>query len=757
METGKLVRHEAAAAVKAQDAVERARNSIQVWKYSYDKFGDYDVANNRARNSEVAAVMPTIHAEHCPPDGKPRVTPPWNDEEESFFEYLELVAACCQRIFQFGNAGIVRVPRCVSVLKDVTEINLNDNKIMLIPAELVSLPNLRRLFLANNKIKMIPDMSGSVNLEVLDVRQNALSGVPMGIGQCQKLAVFDAEKNKIKDFRDLAQCLNLDFINLNRNLIKIVPGELVLLEKLQYMQIKHNPIVNLPPHIYIQGMAAIMAYINDQTNLEASLQTSSIRADFLNLIASAASLTDFELISTKAAPEIAISFPYKEKTLLDRIDAPKVLALLLTNDALKTPHPTSVKVHSLFLISRLPILRDRVIEAVKSGKAALSLSVTPKDLNTLIRFIYSDSYDKPTPPSQETAEALSKRAPKRCNIPEVETLRHTLVQSWRGDLLNTVDLGKEFQLPYLSTLAMKAMGAIESETSPFATSTFARDLEILLPTSKPRKDVSMPELNMEDAMRYITEGFSELSMLGGQLDPSALPSFASFSSAPVDSPSAVATDCTEGVRSAVWAPNDIAFRIVNDPGAPLIGAHKTILSARSPYLHTMLTGGLIESTQTIIDMSDISYDTLKAIVEFCYRDDVTDIHGEMIMELLMKARLFGMDRLLSFVESIVGYSLDVSNVTGILSVAYMYSLPRLFKAAKFFVVSNWSKVTSDSSWEDLSEDIRAKLTKVAIKWGIADPKANDTLEAESGEHVEIRNALPLPSEDLDSEETLVEA
>ena len=140
----------------------------------------------------------------------------------------------------------------------------------------------------------------------------------------------------------------------------------------------------------------------------------------------------------------------------------------------------------------------------------------------------------------------------------------------------------------------------------------------------------------------------------------------------------------------------------------------------------------MESQQVVIDMCDISYDTLRTIVEFCYSDDASDIHGEMIMELLMKARLFGLDRLLGFVESIVGYSLDVTNVSSILSVAYIYSLPRLAKATKFFALSHWSQVTSDPSWQDVEEEVRKKLTLTAIKWGVIgdvvmlEPKAEET-------------------------------
>jgi hypothetical protein len=117
-------------------------------------------------------------------------------------------------------------------------------------------------------------------------------------------------------------------------------------------------------------------------------------------------------------------------------------------------------------------------------------------------------------------------------------------------------------------------------------------------------------------------------------------------------------------------------------------------------------------------MQDISYPTLKAIIEFCYTDDVVELEPDWVMELLMKSRLFGIDRLLAFIQSVVGYSLDVQNVCGILTTAALYSLAPLAKATKFFVLTHWNQVTADPSWSDVSITIKTNLTETARKWGV---------------------------------------
>ena len=696
-------------------------------KEAIDQWRVFHEAGAKPKNTSayalVSELMPKLQNERFPP-GKPVQ---WTESESALWDYLEIVACFGQRHFQYANAQLTRIPlQAFSHLATVEEINLSGNKIVVIPIELVSLPNLRRLFLHHNQIRVIPDMGGCVNLETLDVRHNQLVEVPTGIGACVKLQGFDAEKNRIRAFGELVQCESLDFINLSNNLIKVVPSELTGLSKLRYMQLKHNPIVNLPPHVYIQGMAAIITYITEHSNLSDEVEASSIKSDFLTLLSST-DLTDIEITANKSDTSPTVVLPYSDETTLAKIDVDKVSSLLKLSHSSAPVHPTSVKVHSLVLLARLPILRDRISKLLNESKQAhdtgktispiiptLSLSISPLELHILLKFIYADSFEAIAPPTQPEVSALAKKSTEILNVQETETLRHSLVHHWRSRLLDSLSLSKEYQLAYLGTLASKALGIVETPEAPFATSRIAQDFKDILPASTAEPSAEH-EWNTDEAMKNISEGFNELS-LHGQDTP--IPSPANASSASPSATASFAEGHRTGIKCPAFAPNDIAFRIVNEPNAPLIGAHKSILCARSKYLHSMLTGGLIESRQTIIDMSDISYDTLKAIVEFCYTDDVSELHGEMIMELLMKARIFGLDRLLGFVESIVGYSLDISNVASITSVAYLYSLTRLAKAAKFYILSHWTQVTEDSSWAELRPEIRQKLTETATKWGI---------------------------------------
>jgi len=163
---------------------------------------------------------------------------------------------------------------------------------------------------------------------------------------------------------------------------------------------------------------------------------------------------------------------------------------------------------------------------------------------------------------------------------------------------------------------------------------------------------------------------------------------------------------------------DASFAFPLHPEVPLLHAHKVVLCARSKFFRTMLTGGLLESQQKVVEIRDIHPRVFANMVEFCYTDDVEELDGETIMELLAAARLYGLDRLLGIVESVVGYSLDTHNVCGIMTTAALYSLSKLARACKFFVLSNWETVTKTEAWQETPLKLREKLIATATEWGV---------------------------------------
>jgi hypothetical protein len=86
---------------------------------------------------------------------------------------------------------------------------------------------------------------------------------------------------------------------------------------------------------------------------------------------------------------------------------------------------------------------------------------------------------------------------------------------------------------------------------------------------------------------------------------------------------------------------------------------------------------------------------------------------------MITATLLSLPRLRGILESVVGYALDVDNAASIYDVADLYSCRRLRKAAKFFMLGNWSSVSRTEAFLMMKPENREYLTKTALAWELA--------------------------------------
>lgn len=160
--------------------------------------------------------------------------------------------------------------------------------------------------------------------------------------------------------------------------------------------------------------------------------------------------------------------------------------------------------------------------------------------------------------------------------------------------------------------------------------------------------------------------------------------------------------------------SDISFKL---PATHPIHAHKALLCARSPYFNMLLTGGLAESQTQFIKLEEDPA-IFEQIIAFCYIDDVTELDPETIVTLMATANRYNLDRLVQIVANVIGYSLDVENVSGLLASAKHYSVKPLAHACYFYILSHWSAVRATEGWKELGHDLRVKIIARATEWGI---------------------------------------
>ena len=152
-------------------------------------------------------------------------------------------------------------------LADSLEIlNLSDNRLRSLPADLGRLTNLKVIFLSNNNFEEVPEILADCpnlsmvgfksnkirvlgeNVLPLSVRwliltDNQLAKLPKSIGRLQKLQKLMLAGNQLRSLPDeMAACQNLELIRLAANRLQSLPDWLFMLPRLSWLAYAGNPI-----------------------------------------------------------------------------------------------------------------------------------------------------------------------------------------------------------------------------------------------------------------------------------------------------------------------------------------------------------------------------------------------------------------------------------------------------------------------------------------------------------------------------------
>ncbi|MDJ1506048.1 leucine-rich repeat domain-containing protein [Xanthocytophaga agilis] len=173
----------------------------------------------------------------------------------------------------FKEHKLIEFPVEIRNAKNLTNLNLEDNSISIIPewlAELQSLkviylsnnriqnidvltqiPSLEVLHLINNQIRHLPDTIGRLqNLKRLYLTGNQLTSLPIAIGELRQLKHLLLGHNQLKSLPAwIAMLSRLEVLNLFDNQLKSLPTRLGQLEQLTYLQLSCNQLTYLPSGI----------------------------------------------------------------------------------------------------------------------------------------------------------------------------------------------------------------------------------------------------------------------------------------------------------------------------------------------------------------------------------------------------------------------------------------------------------------------------------------------------------------------------
>ncbi|MEM9274092.1 MAG: COR domain-containing protein [Cyanobacteria bacterium P01_F01_bin.143] len=124
-------------------------------------------------------------------------------------------------------------------MSGLTDLNLRDNQLEILPNSIGNLFNLTKLNLWNNNLKILPESIGNLSkLTYLSLRDNQLTNLPESIGNLSRLIKLVLWKNKLKK----------------------LPATITKAEKLKDLNIRDNPLDIPPMEVAAKGIKAIKKY-----------------------------------------------------------------------------------------------------------------------------------------------------------------------------------------------------------------------------------------------------------------------------------------------------------------------------------------------------------------------------------------------------------------------------------------------------------------------------------------------------------------
>ncbi|KAB1226923.1 hypothetical protein CJ030_MR1G003953 [Morella rubra] len=155
------------------------------------------------------------------------------DLNNNFVEEVPAQVSCLssiQKLFLNSNAirdGFINWEALVP-LKYLTVVSVNQNHLTTLPSQLGALTSLRQLHIGKNKLTSLPIEIGLLTqLEVLKVNNNRISTIPPCIGNCNSLIEVDLSSNLLSELPETFGNLHdLKALYLSNNGLKSLPSTL---------------------------------------------------------------------------------------------------------------------------------------------------------------------------------------------------------------------------------------------------------------------------------------------------------------------------------------------------------------------------------------------------------------------------------------------------------------------------------------------------------------------------------------------------
>ena len=155
----------------------------------------------------------------------------------------------CKHLKRLNLEGnhIKHIPRWLTSLDSLEEINLNFNKLNLKKRDIRRMSKVEDVLLAGNGIKKLPDNVGMLRCESLNLSKNQLSSLPKSFAelkQARYLIFYDNAFESIPE--ELNGFKNLKHLDFYKNKITEIPDFIGDMDNLQQLFLSFNKIEEIP-------------------------------------------------------------------------------------------------------------------------------------------------------------------------------------------------------------------------------------------------------------------------------------------------------------------------------------------------------------------------------------------------------------------------------------------------------------------------------------------------------------------------------
>ncbi|KAL1132354.1 hypothetical protein AAG570_010310 [Ranatra chinensis] len=138
-------------------------------------------------------------------------------------------------------------------------------------------------------------------------------------------------------------------------------------------------------------------------------------------------------------------------------------------------------------------------------------------------------------------------------------------------------------------------------------------------------------------------------------------------------------------------------------GGKVLKAHRSVLSASSPYFQAMFSNGLVEEQKDRIEIHYIEPHILTTIIDFIYTGEMT-ITQENVQDLIVAADMLELKEVVSGCTEFLKNELHITNAIGIYRFAEDHNCVDLAKKAANFIECHYSMIFLEEEFCELPKD-----------------------------------------------------